>query len=110
MPFGIAVFDRQVLSLDIAVLPQSLTECGQEWGNWAGKSGVEQADHRHRLLLRAQGERPRSRRTGENGNSLASSHPSPPIGLAWAAPRLSHCALACRFASAPTLTLGSRAG
>jgi hypothetical protein len=39
-----------------------------------GRGAVEEADHRHRFLLRAACQRPRDRRTGENGKSLASLH------------------------------------
>jgi hypothetical protein len=37
----------------------------------AGRSAAEEPDHRHRLLLRARRERPRSRRTTESRDELA---------------------------------------
>jgi hypothetical protein len=46
----------------------------------------EVADHRRRLLLRASGKRPRDRRPGENGKSLASLHPGHLSGPAWLGP------------------------
>ena len=54
-----AVFHRQVLSLDIAGFAQSLLERGHKrhpGGRCA--ASAEEADHRHRLLLRVRGERP----------------------------------------------------
>jgi hypothetical protein len=54
-----AVFDRDVLALDIASLFQTPTERGQEMWVRAGDPGVEESDHRHRRLLRARRERPR---------------------------------------------------
>ena len=49
--FRQAVFDRHVLSLDIAGFAQSLAERGHQ--SRARRGGPEVADHRHRLLLRA---------------------------------------------------------
>ena len=51
--FGPAVLDRQVLSLDKAGFVQSLVERGYKRGKRAGRRSAEEADHRHRLLLRA---------------------------------------------------------
>src|SRR5437763_1341306 len=56
-------------------------------------AGGEDADHRHRLLLRAGGKRPCERRTPENADSLASLHLGQPNGTA-RLPKLSHCVLA----------------
>src|SRR5262245_2923120 len=48
-----AVFDRQILSLDVAGFAQSLAErVHKRCRRRAGRPGVEDADHRHRLLLR----------------------------------------------------------
>ena len=40
----------------------------------AGRSGVEEPDHRHRRLLRARGERPRCRSAAEKRDELAAFH------------------------------------
>ena len=56
-----AVFDREVLALDIACLFQAPMERGQEGRVLAGRPAVEEPDYRQRRLLRAGGERPRSR-------------------------------------------------
>src|SRR5947207_10882439 len=69
-----AVFDRQILSLDVAGFAQSLAERGDEGrepvvGGWA-----EDADHRHRLLLRAPSERPCRHRAGQKNYEFASPH------------------------------------
>src|SRR5436190_24327010 len=54
-----AVFDRYILSFDVAGFAQSLEERGNKrCRRRAGRPGVEDADHRHRLLLRARSERP----------------------------------------------------
>ena len=50
-----AVFDRHVLSLDVAGFAQPLVERSHLGRNRA--DAAEEADHRHRLLLRAQGAR-----------------------------------------------------
>ena len=74
-----AVFDRHVLSLDIAGFAQSLAERGHIRCRRAGRPAAEEADHRHRLLLRAEGRRPygrRRRRSAKKGAELAPPHPS----------------------------------
>jgi hypothetical protein len=58
-----AVFDREVLALDIACFFQAPMERGQEGCVLAGWSAVEEPDYRHLRLLRAGGERPRGRTT-----------------------------------------------
>ena len=57
-----AVLDRQILSLDIAGFVQSLVERGHIWCKRPGRADAEEADHRHRLLLRARGRAPQSSR------------------------------------------------
>ena len=54
-----AVFDRDVLTFDIAGLFQTPTERGKEVWVVAGRPAAEESDHRHRGLLRARHERPR---------------------------------------------------
>src|SRR5437016_1860931 len=75
-----AVFDRQILSLDVAGFAQSLAERGHKRcrrRRRAGRPGVEDADHRHRLLLRARSERPCRHRAGEKNYEIASPHAVP---------------------------------
>src|ERR1051325_4514167 len=48
-----AVFERDILSLDVAGFAQSLTERSDK-SRRRGARIAEVADHRHRLLLRAQ--------------------------------------------------------
>ncbi len=55
---GPAVFDHQILSLDIAGIAQSLAESSYQQGSLAGRPAAEETDHRHRRLLRARGKRP----------------------------------------------------
>src|SRR5215470_16011771 len=53
-----AVFDRHIPSLDVAGFPQSLEErVHKRCRKRAGELGVEDADHRNRLLLCLDGER-----------------------------------------------------
>jgi hypothetical protein len=58
-----AVFDRQILSLDVAGFAQSLEERGHKRVRARRRRGTEDADHRPRLLLRAGGERHREEAT-----------------------------------------------
>ena len=76
MTLGAPVFDRHVLSVDIAGFAQSLAESGELQLSLrfsAGRKRAKESDHRHRLLLRAQGERPR-RRSGENRREISAPH------------------------------------
>src|SRR5437016_8964107 len=73
-----AVFDRHILSFDVAGFAQSLEERGNKrCRRRAGRPGVEDADHRHRLLLRARSERPCRHRAGEKNYEIASPHARP---------------------------------
>jgi hypothetical protein len=72
-----AVFDREVLALDIASLFQAPMERGQEGCVLAGWPTVEEPDHRHRLLLRVRRERPRGCRAAEQSDELAALHVLP---------------------------------
>src|SRR6516165_8168618 len=83
MEIGPAVFDRQILSLNIASVGQALVKrfsqppldpiiarvCG-------GRVTREPADHRHRLLLRAEGARCRHR-AGQQEYEVAAPHAQP---------------------------------
>jgi hypothetical protein len=55
---GPAVFDGNVLPLDMASVFQALAECVQKAFDRARRSGIEKPDDRHRRLLRAGSERP----------------------------------------------------
>src|SRR4051812_17477628 len=72
-----AVFDRHILSLDVAGFAQSLAERAHQRCKRAGRRAVENADHRHRLLLCAPGERPCRHRAGEKNYEIASPHARP---------------------------------
>src|SRR5215831_3654518 len=73
---GPAVFDRNVLPLDVAGFAQSLTERGDCQCSWLGRAAVKEADNRHRLLLRTGQERI-CRRAGENRYEIPAPHPQP---------------------------------
>src|SRR5437762_12644908 len=74
-----AVFDRHILSFDVAGFAQSLEERGNKrCRRRAGRPGVEDADHRHRLLLRASSEQQCRHRAGEKNYEIASPHARPP--------------------------------
>src|SRR6516162_8357723 len=55
MVLGPAVFDREILTFDIAGFVQSLAKGSQLWCERCRRPGAEKADHWHRLLLRAHG-------------------------------------------------------
>src|SRR5262245_48606463 len=69
-----AIFDRDILALDIAGFIQALTERGREGHIARSCRAVEKPDHRHRRLLRARRERPRRRRAAEKRDELAAPH------------------------------------
>src|SRR5262249_45398305 len=58
LTFRPAVFDRNVLALDVSSCVQTLPECADLLRRFAGCPGSEETDHRHRPLLRARGNRP----------------------------------------------------
>ena len=72
-----AIFDRHVLSLDVAGFAQSLAERGSEWTSEApwGAGGGEETDHRHLLLLR-RGNTRQSYRGAKRGNEAPTVHSS----------------------------------
>ena len=72
-----AIFDHHVLSLDVAGLAQSLTESSLLQFNLrahGGRKRAEEADHRHRLLLRACSERPTDSRAAKHEHDVAAVH------------------------------------
>src|SRR5262249_45800341 len=69
-----AVFDCEVLALDVARLLEALAKCRQTARHRLGRSGVEEPDHRLRRLLRAGSQRPRGRRAAEQRYEHAAVH------------------------------------
>src|SRR5262249_41556425 len=69
-----AIFDRQILSLDIVGFTQSLAECCQNRFIWSRQGAAEKAHHWHRLLLRARRQRPSRYRAADQGDDLAAQH------------------------------------
>ena len=67
------VFDRHVAAFDIAGFTQATAERIREVGPVISPQAGQEADHRHRRLLRARRERPRRRRTAEQRDELAPS-------------------------------------
>src|SRR5207249_11033039 len=68
-----AVFDRYILSLDIAGFARSRAERAHKRCVRVGPGAVEVAAPRHRLLLRAQGA-PRRHRAAQQQHQLAAVH------------------------------------
>src|SRR5262245_4652107 len=60
-----AVFDRDILPLDITGFLKTFTEGSHKERVSSGCSAAEKPDHRHRRLLRPRRERPRGRRAAE---------------------------------------------
>jgi len=58
-----AVFDRHVLALDVAGLGEAAPERSQHVGPLGRRPGIDEPDHRHRLLrARPRGAKPQQRR------------------------------------------------
>src|SRR5262249_32543222 len=66
-----AVFDRDVLVLDIAGILEALAKSAQTLGRPVRRCRVEEPNNRQRALLRASRGRPRSRRTAKQRDDLA---------------------------------------
>src|SRR5262249_38462705 len=66
-----AVFDRDVLLLDIAVILEALAKSAQTLGRPVRRCRVEEPNNRQRALLRASRGRPCSRRTAKQRDDLA---------------------------------------
>src|SRR5262249_46537540 len=62
--FGPAIFDRYAFAFDITGLFKALPEAAHRLRDHLERCGVEEADHRHRALLRARRRRPKQRRCG----------------------------------------------
>src|SRR5262249_24215587 len=70
---GPAEFDRYVVAVDEPGFLQAITECRYPVTGFDSRTGVKEADPRHRLLLRIRSERPR-RRAAEQRYELAPLH------------------------------------
>jgi hypothetical protein len=65
--------ERDVLVDVVAALGEAFAESGHLRRPLGGRAGVDEADHRHRRLLRARRERPRDRRAADERDELAPS-------------------------------------
>src|SRR5262249_10887050 len=68
-----AIFDRDVLTLDVTGFVQATAERGRHGSVRLSRLSIQESDHRHRRLLRARAERPR-RRAAEQRDELAPFH------------------------------------
>jgi len=75
LAFRPPILYRQILALDVPGVSKALPERGHKVGPLGGGTGVNEPNHRHRLVLRARRERPRRRRAAEQRGSSSS-----PIG------------------------------
>src|SRR5215510_5377636 len=71
---GPAVFNHYILTLDNVCRFEALTEYAHTLRHSVRRSGVEEPDHWHRLLLCTRRERPRGRRAAEQRDELAPLH------------------------------------
>src|SRR5262249_25667691 len=69
-----AVFDRYILTLNVAGLFQALAECGQMLRIRTGEGYVQKANHRQRWLLCARREWPGGCRATNEGDEFAALH------------------------------------
>src|SRR5262249_4068177 len=74
LTFRPTVFDPHILAFDIARFLQALAERRDLLAQRSGRSGIEEADHSHRRLLRARREWPGSRGATEQRYELAPFH------------------------------------
>jgi hypothetical protein len=71
--FRKAVFDRDVLPLDIAGFVHTAVKCHESFHHRVARRTNQNSDCRHRRLLRARRERPRRRRATEQRDEVAAS-------------------------------------
>src|SRR5262249_55854641 len=76
LTFRPTVFDPHILAFDIARFLQALAERRDLLAQRSGRSGIEEADHSHRRLLRARREWPGSRGATEQRYELAPLYPN----------------------------------
>ena len=69
-----AIFDRHVLTFDVATLADTLPKCIHKMRPAHGRRAAQEADHRHCRLLRTRSERPPDSRTAEQPDELAPPH------------------------------------
>src|SRR5262249_46787115 len=69
-----AVFNRDVLALEVAGLLQATMKSAQTVREFIGRCRVEKPDHRHRRLLRPRRERPHHCRAAEQRDERATLH------------------------------------
>src|SRR5262245_474601 len=74
MFFRPAVFDCDILPLDIAGFLETFTEGGHQERVSPGRSAAEESDHRQRRLLRPRRERPCADRAAEKRDEVAPLH------------------------------------
>src|SRR5260370_42673571 len=75
MSFRAAIFESHILTLDVARFFQALPEGDHSRSRFGFRqSGANNADHRHRRLLRARREWPRGCRSAEKRDDLAPLH------------------------------------
>ena len=74
-----AIFDRDVLTLDVAGLVQASAEGGHRRSERLRRLSIEESDHRHRRLLRARRKRPRG--AAPPSSVMNSRRPMPDMGL-----------------------------
>src|SRR5262245_27970835 len=72
-----AILNRYILALDVAGVTNALPECGQKARTIGRRPrAAKKSYHRHRRLLRACRDRPRSRRAADEHDELAPPHHS----------------------------------
>src|SRR5262249_1212099 len=74
LPICPSRFDRNGLTLNVTALFETLPKRGQELHVRISRSRAHEANDRYHRLLRARRERPRSGRTAEQGDELATLH------------------------------------
>ena len=74
MAFRPAIFDGDVLALEIANLAQAAAKCADNRGRLIWRSTAKEPDHWHCGLLRARSARPPSHRTAKKRDELAPPH------------------------------------
>jgi hypothetical protein len=68
------IFDRHILTLEIASFVQALAECRQEVGTALKRLDAQISDHRHCQLLRTRLPRPSNRSTAQNSYEIPTPH------------------------------------
>src|SRR5262245_25140801 len=69
-----AIFDRDVLTLDVTGFVQATAERAHYGSERLSRLSIQKSDHRHRRLLRARHERPRGHTTAEQRDECAPFH------------------------------------